>query len=73
MPNLYIIFVTAGLEDCLSVYLEELLQSKVTGRRLLQLAPDLLPALGIHKIGHQELLLQAVAQLRNIVSALEAS
>ncbi|KAF2367704.1 CRIC domain [Trinorchestia longiramus] len=55
-----------GLEPCLSAYVNQLWEAGVSGKQLLQLAPDLLPRLGIHKIGHQELLLQAVAQLRNI-------
>ena len=60
---------SSGLEDCLGVYTADLVAQGVTGLRLLQLAPDLLPGLGVLKVGHQELLLQSVAQLRHIVSA----
>ncbi|XP_047735791.1 mucin-17 isoform X2 [Hyalella azteca] len=55
-----------GLEPFLSSYVNELWEAGVTGKQLLQLEPDMLPRFGIHKIGHQELLLQAIAHLRNI-------
>lgn len=41
----------------------------LSGPDLLGLEPGVLEALGVRPVGHQELLLEAVEQLRNLVSA----
>ncbi|CAK1552777.1 unnamed protein product [Leptosia nina] len=55
----------SGLGPMISQYAPELLNRGVNGAKLLTLRCDDLEYLGIHVIGHQELLLEAVEHLRN--------
>jgi len=47
---------------------QSFLNNEVSGQQLLNLRPDDLDHLGVHKLGHQELILEAVEHLRNFVS-----
>ncbi|KAK3875471.1 hypothetical protein Pcinc_019657 [Petrolisthes cinctipes] len=55
-----------GLDETVLPYVHYFVNNRVDGRRLLQLSPDDLPPLCVTKVGHQELILQAVELLRNI-------
>ncbi|KAK8730032.1 hypothetical protein OTU49_008429 [Cherax quadricarinatus] len=55
-----------GLDEAILPYIHYFVNNQVDGKRLLQLSPDDLPSLRVTKIGHQEIVLQAVELLRNI-------
>ncbi|XP_042237449.1 serine-rich adhesin for platelets-like isoform X2 [Homarus americanus] len=55
-----------GLDEAILPYIHYFVNNQVDGKRLLQLSPDDLPPLRVTKIGHQEIVLQAVELLRNI-------
>lgn len=59
--------VVVGLGPTVEVYVPALRQRGLDGAKLLTLRCDDLEYLGIHIIGHQELLLEAVEHLRNFV------
>lgn len=59
---------SSGLDEVILPYVRHFASNKVDGKRLLQLSADTLPALRVTKVGHQEIILQAVELLRNIVS-----
>nr|CAD7397958.1 unnamed protein product [Timema cristinae] len=54
-----------GLDNAVLVYIHSFLNNEVNGQQLLNLRPDDLNHLGVHKLGHQELILEAVEHLRN--------
>ncbi|KAL0270564.1 UNVERIFIED_CONTAM: hypothetical protein PYX00_007933 [Menopon gallinae] len=54
-----------GLDVCVTPYLHWFSNNEVNGQQLLNLSPDELTHLGVLKIGHQELILDAVEHLRN--------
>lgn len=56
----------SGLDDCLQDYPFE--DWKLPGKYLLQLCPRSLEALTVWPLGHQELILDGVEQLRALVS-----
>nr|CAD7401000.1 unnamed protein product [Timema poppensis] len=56
---------TASLDNAVLVYIHSFLNNEVNGQQLLNLRPDDLNHLGVHKLGHQELILEAVEHLRN--------
>lgn len=58
--------VPPGLDDCLQDYCFE--DWKLPGKYLLQLCPRSLEALAVRPVGHQELILEGVEQLRALVS-----
>lgn len=58
----------AGLGPTVARYAPVLRARGLDGRKLLMLRCDDLEYLGMHVIGHQELLLEAVEHLRNFVS-----
>lgn len=60
-------FVVVGLGPKVAQYVPELHKQGLNGSKLLTLRCDDLEYLGIHIIGHQELLLEAVEHLRNFV------
>nr|XP_045594564.1 uncharacterized protein LOC123755796 isoform X1 [Procambarus clarkii] len=55
-----------GLDEAILPYIHYFVNNQVDGKRLLQLSPDDLPSLSVTKIGHQEIILQAVELLRII-------
>lgn len=55
-----------GLDEVILPYVRHFASNQVDGKRLLQLSADTLPALRVTKVGHQEIILQAVELLRNI-------
>ncbi|XP_018897509.2 uncharacterized protein cnk [Bemisia tabaci] len=54
-----------GLDDVLLPYLHSFLKNEINGQYLLNIQHDELEKLGIFKLGHQEIILEAVEQLRN--------
>ncbi|XP_023711372.1 uncharacterized protein LOC111866550 isoform X3 [Cryptotermes secundus] len=54
-----------GLDNAILLYVHSFLNNEVNGQQLLNLRPDDLDHLGVHKLGHQELILEAVEHLRN--------
>lgn len=57
-----------GLDDCLQQYIQKFEQEKINGSQLLQISHPDLEELGITRIGHQELVLEAVDLLCALVS-----
>lgn len=57
-----------GLDNSIVSYIHWFSNNEVNGQQLLNLSPDELTHLGVYKLGHQELILEAVQQLRNFVS-----
>ncbi|XP_061844991.1 connector enhancer of kinase suppressor of ras 3 isoform X2 [Colius striatus] len=51
---------TKGLDDCLQQYVHKFEREKINGEQLLQISHQGLEELGISRIGHQELVLEAV-------------
>ncbi|XP_006000370.1 connector enhancer of kinase suppressor of ras 3 isoform X2 [Latimeria chalumnae] len=49
-----------GLDDCLQPYVQNIEREKVNGEQLLQISHQDLEELGVARIGHQELILEAV-------------
>nr|CAD7448172.1 unnamed protein product [Timema bartmani] len=60
--------VKSGLDNAVLAYIHSFLNNEVNGQQLLNLRPDDLNHLGVHKLGHQELILEAVEHLRNFVN-----
>ncbi|XP_014279011.1 uncharacterized protein cnk [Halyomorpha halys] len=55
-----------GLDSCLLTYMHAFLNNLVDGQQLLSFGPNDLEHLGVHKIGHQEIILEGIEHLRNI-------
>ncbi|XP_075552478.1 uncharacterized protein LOC142585541 isoform X5 [Dermacentor variabilis] len=55
-----------GLDDIIIPYVHFFLNNNIDGHHLLTLGPDDLTSLNISKVGHQELILEAVDQLRQL-------
>ncbi|GAB6019505.1 hypothetical protein CHUAL_001081 [Chamberlinius hualienensis] len=53
-----------GLDDCFRPYIHSFLNNDIDGRHLMTISSDDLNHLNIWKIGHQELLMEAIEQLR---------
>lgn len=51
-----------------SHYVKSFTNNQIDGERLLNLRPYELEQLGVKSIGHQEIILEAVEQLKNFVS-----
>ncbi|XP_006868507.1 PREDICTED: connector enhancer of kinase suppressor of ras 3 [Chrysochloris asiatica] len=51
---------TRGLDDCLQQYVNKFEREKIDGEQLLQISHQDLEELGVTRIGHQELVLEAV-------------
>nr|XP_012615314.1 connector enhancer of kinase suppressor of ras 3 isoform X1 [Microcebus murinus] len=51
---------TRGLDDCLQQYVSKFEREKINGEQLLQISHQDLEELGVTRIGHQELVLEAV-------------
>lgn len=58
----------AGLDSAILPYLKLFLNNGVNGQQLLNVRSEDLDILGIRRLGHQELILEAVEHLRNFVS-----
>lgn len=58
----------AGLDDCLQQYVHKFEREKINGEQLLRIAHQDLEELGVTRIGHQELVLEAVDLLCALVS-----
>lgn len=61
-------FVFQGLDDCLQQYVCVFERGGVCGERLLRISHAELEELGVSRIGHQELILEAVDLLCALVS-----
>lgn len=61
-------FYSTGLDSILVPYIHSFLNNQVNGQQVLNLRPDDLEHLGVFKLGHQELILEAVEHLRHFVS-----
>lgn len=60
--------VSLGLDDCLQQYIKTFEREKVGGDQLLRITHQELEDLGVSRIGHQELILEAVDLLCALVS-----
>lgn len=58
----------SGLDDCLQQYVSVFEHTGVCGERLLRISHAELEELGVSRIGHQELILEAVDLLCALVS-----
>ncbi|KAK7868377.1 hypothetical protein R5R35_013663 [Gryllus longicercus] len=54
-----------GLDNSILAYVHSFLNNEVNGQQLLNIRPDDLDHLGVQKLGHQEIILEAVEHLRN--------
>lgn len=57
-----------GLDSVILPYIKYFVDTDVNGQKLLDMQPNDLDKIGVLKIGHQELILEAVDLLRNFVS-----
>lgn len=60
----------AGLDDCLQQYIKNFEREKISGDQLLRITHQELEDLGVTRIGHQELILEAVDLLCALVNFL---
>lgn len=63
-----VLCVPQGLDDCLQQYIKTFEKEKVGGEQLLRITHQELEDLGVSRIGHQELILEAVDLLCALVS-----
>lgn len=61
------IFFFVGLDDCLQQYIKNFEREKISGDQLLRITHQELEDLGVSRIGHQELILEAVDLLCALV------
>jgi len=64
-------FSVSGLDNAILPYLHLFITNEVNGQQLLNVQPDDLDHWGVKKLGHQEIILEAVEHLRNFVSIIE--
>lgn len=57
-----------GLDSVILPYIKYFMDIDINGQKLLDMQPNDLDKIGVRKIGHQELILEAVDLLRNFVS-----
>ena len=62
-----LLFVFPGLDDCILPYAHFFINNNVTGSGLLNLTVDDLYKLHVEKLGHQEIVLEALEALKNLV------
>lgn len=62
------IYYLIGLDSVILPYIKYFIDTDVNGQKLLDMQPNDLDKIGVQKIGHQELILEAVDLLRNFVS-----
>ena len=58
----------SGLDSSILPYLQLFLNNQVNGQQLLNVRSEDLDNIGVKRLGHQELILEAVEHLRNFVS-----
>lgn len=58
-------FFDAGLDNSMYKYIHSFTNNEIRGQALLNIRPYELNELGMHKIGHQEIVLEGIEQLRN--------
>lgn len=68
MANLCLSIVSSGLDDCLQQYVKSFEREQMGGEQLLHITHQELEELGVTRIGHQELILEAVDLLCALVS-----
>ena len=61
-------FFLLGLDDCLQQYIKNFEREKIGGDQLLRITHQELEDLGVTRIGHQELILEAVDLLCALVN-----
>lgn len=66
---LFIFCVCSGLDDSLQQYVSNFEREKISGEQLLKITHQDLEELGVARIGHQELVLEAVDLLCALVSS----
>lgn len=66
----FFLSVIAGLDDCLQQYIKNFEREKISGDQLLRITHQELEDLGVTRIGHQELILEAVDLLCALVNFL---
>lgn len=64
---LFYLTIFSGLEDVLQQYVPNFESRGVTGKELLILDYDEMEQLGITKLGHQELMFEAIEHLNKLV------
>jgi len=69
----YGLWNVVGLDSSVSCYADCFAQAGITGKQLMLLANDDLEQIGINKLGHQEILLQSIALLQSLVTAVYTS
>lgn len=62
------LFYLIGLDSVILPYIKYFIDTDVNGQKLLDMQPNDLDKINVRKIGHQELILEAVCLLRNFVS-----
>lgn len=63
---MFICLCFSGLDDCILPYVQFFLNNHINGCRLLLLSYDDLNSLNVTKIGHQEIVLEAVDLLKQL-------
>lgn len=66
---IYFLCVCSGLDDSLQQYVSNFEREKISGEQLLKITHQDLEELGVARIGHQELVLEAVDLLCALVSS----
>lgn len=66
--NLRLSLLSSGLDDCLQQYVKSFEREQMGGEQLLHITHQELEELGVTRIGHQELILEAVDLLCALVS-----
>lgn len=64
---MHFFYIFSGLDAVILPYIHSFVNNEVDGQQLLSLRPDDLEHRGITKVGHQEIILEAVEHLRNFV------
>jgi connector enhancer of kinase suppressor of Ras 2 len=65
--------VFAGLDSVVLQYIRLFVDKNINGQQLLDLQPNDLEEIGVTKIGHQEIILEAIDLLKNFVRIVERS
>lgn len=63
----FLINVISGLDDVIQQYVVHFKDKDVNGKKLMMLTHYDLEKIGVRKLGHQELILEAVDLLRSLV------
>lgn len=66
--SLFLLVCVVGLDDSLQQYVSNFEREKISGEQLLKITHQDLEELGVARIGHQELVLEAVDLLCALVS-----